>query len=58
VKYPVDRPRDRKRLADILLDELETGVYLEMLDVLDVSGDQIIERNDFMPFRNKPVAQV
>ncbi len=49
----LDLPRRlSKRLADILLDELEARVCFQMLDVFGSSRDQIIQRNYLMPFPN------
>ena len=54
----IDLVRDEKILRDVLLDEAEILVAGEVLDVGEVSGDQVIDRDHPMAFREQAVGQV
>ncbi len=50
--------RQENEVRDVVLDEREILVAGEMLDVLEVAGDEIIDRDDAMTFRQQPVGQM
>jgi hypothetical protein len=50
--------RQEKKLGHILLDEPVILIPGKVFDVLEIAGDEIIDRDDAMPFREQPVGQV
>ena len=58
MKYPIHLARDPQRLANIVINELETGFAFQVGKIFAMPGDEIIERNHFMPGRDKPVTKM
>ena len=55
----IDFSSGRKMIVrDVVLDEGEILVAGEVLDVLEVAGDEIVDRDDAMTFREQPVGQM
>ena len=50
--------RQENETRDVVLNEGEILVAGEVLDVLEIAGDKIIDRDDAMPFRQQPVGQM
>ena len=58
VKDEVDLARQINEIADIVLDEMKVLVAGEMLDVGDVSGEQVVHPDHLMSLAQQPVGEV
>ena len=58
VKHPVYGARDVNRLADIVLNELESWPIQQMANVFTMPGDEIIDRNDLVTVFHEPIADM
>ena len=54
----VDLPGEVEELGDVLLDELEVRVAGEMGDVVGLSGDQVVDRDDGMAAGEQQVGEM
>jgi hypothetical protein len=54
----IHRPVDFDRVGDIVPDEREAGVGAKMLDILQASGDQIIDDDDLAAIGQKSIAEM
>ena len=50
--------RQENEIRDVVLDEAVILVAGEMLDVVEIAGDEIIDRDDAMTFRQQPIGQM
>jgi hypothetical protein len=50
--------RQKNEIGNVVLDEMKILVAGEMADVRGVAGDEIVDRNDAMTFRQQPVRQM
>ena len=50
--------RQKNETRDVVLDEGEILIAGEVLDVLEIARNEIIDRDDPMPFREQPVGQM
>ena len=53
-----ERPGYANRLRDVVLDELEAGMPVELGEIAPRAGDEIIQTDDGVAFREQAVAQV
>lgn len=58
VQYPVDSSSYVDGLADVVFKKLERVFVQQMLYVFEMTGDQVIESDDFMPLLGEAVAEV
>lgn len=54
----IDRALVRDKPGDIMMNKLEVRVPLLMRDVVERSGEKIIDGDDTMAFREEPVTQM
>src|SRR5471030_1330235 len=50
--------RQKNEARDVVLDEGEILVAGEVFDVLEIASNEIIDRDDAMPFGEQPVGQM
>src|SRR5439155_13089249 len=48
VEHRVDRPGDMDVVGDVVVDEREPGSAHEVLDVVEVAGDEVVDRDDLV----------
>src|SRR4051812_884963 len=50
--------RQENEIRNVVLDELEIRIAGEMTDVCGVAGDQVVDRDDAMTFREQAIRQM
>ena len=58
MEHVVDRPVDRDRLGDVVLDEAEARPFEQVGDVPAVAGQQVVDADDLVPLGEEPLAEV
>ena len=58
MEHGVDLSLDIDEIRDVIWNEPEFRIAEEMGYVVGASGEKIIQANNFVPFRDKPVAEM
>ena len=54
----IDGAIEEDKFGNVLLDEFEVGVATEMGDVVDATGDEVVDADDFVTAGEEEVAEV
>ena len=58
MEHGVEGPVDRDELRDVVVHETETGLPGQVRDVPQVTGQQVVHRDDLVPPGQQPIAEV
>jgi hypothetical protein len=58
MQHRLERSRNKDIFGNIVLDETEPLVADQVLDILDSSGDQVVDADNFVVLRDQVIAEV